>query len=195
MKQVWLWTNPSKRAACRLLRLHNSRFLLERNGLHTHGAQAGEQECRREPLAIHLAVYLVGRFLDSQLLEHPRKLFVADFAPHHLLFYQPLRFFFPLLVGLARQPDTVLRQFFHRSLSTLLAPLLFWNWNFLTAIFGRIRPMQNRRRYTSLASQLCEDRMLTKSLLSGSPARRATVASRTTSPTGSRLQTPAGGAK
>ncbi|WP_212126847.1 hypothetical protein, partial [Burkholderia cenocepacia] len=32
----------------------------------------------------------------------------------------------------------------------MLAPLFFWDWNFLTAIFGRIRPTQNRQRYTSL---------------------------------------------
>ncbi len=195
MEQVWLWTNQSTWRAYRLLRLRVSGRLFERYGLRSHGAQADEQECRREPLTIHLAVYLARRFLDSQLLEHPRKLFVADFATHHLLFYQPLRFFFPLLVGLARRSVTVVRQFFHRSLSTLLAPLFFWDWKFLTAIFGRIRPTQNRQRYTSLANHICEDRMPTKSLQTNSPTRRPAAVSRTNSQANSRLHAPAGGAK
>lgn len=99
MKEVWLWANPTEwaasRAPCAALPLFKS------DSFHSHGPQAGDQECRAEPSASDLAVYLLGRLVDSQFLEHSRKLFVTDATPNHLGFYQLLREVLPSPIRLS----------------------------------------------------------------------------------------------
>ena len=192
MKRVSQRTNSATPAAGRLplkpLFLLGSR---QREAFHSHGTQTSNQKGRREPLAIDLAVELVGRLVDAQLLQHSRKLFVADAVHRHLFLYQLLRFFFPPPIGLGQQPATLAPQFFHRFRSTWLEPQFFWCRDSLMGTFGRIRPTVNRQHYTFSASQFCEDRMPTKSLQTTVSARLVPTASPTTSETG----TPSGGAK
>lgn len=163
----------------------------QRDAFHSHGTQTGKQKGRREPLAIDLAVELVGRLVDAQLLQHSRKLFVADAVHCHLFLYQFLRFFFPPPIGLGQQPATLAPQFFHRFHSTWLGPQFFWCRDSLMGIFGRIRPTVNRQHYTFSASQFCEDRMPTKSLQTTVSAQLVPTASPMTNETG----TSSGGAK
>jgi hypothetical protein len=152
MNQVWLRANSGKWEVGRLI----LNFLLllkpgELDFLHPHRSQAGNKKGRRESLAIDLAIYLVGRLVDTQHSQHPRKLFVTNAAPHHLFLYQPLRFFFPFPERLNRRSAELLPQIFHRLDSTLHRPLFIWSRNSLMAIFGRIRPNTQAQLYTLLA--------------------------------------------
>ncbi|WP_443689918.1 hypothetical protein [Paraburkholderia madseniana] len=95
MKQVWLRASLATWVISHLSLFVLPLFeLVERDVLHAHDTQTGDEEGCREPLAIDFAVELVWRLVDAQILEHPRKLFVANVTPHHLFLYQPLRFFF-----------------------------------------------------------------------------------------------------
>jgi len=122
MKILWLWANPAERAACRPHRATG--LLFKRDGLHIHSAQTGEQKCRAEALSIDLAIYLVGRFLDSQPLKHFRQLLVTDAAPPHLDFYRFFRGLLPRLVRLGLR-DTPARQFVHRYSLAFRRPYFF----------------------------------------------------------------------
>lgn len=192
MKRVSLQANSATRAAGRLPL--KPLFLLElrqRDAFHSQCIQTGNQKGRREPLAIDLSVELVGRLVDVQLLQHSRKLFVADAVHIHFFLYQLLRFFFPPPIGLGQQPATLAPQFFHRFRSTWLGPQFFWCRDSLMGIFGRIRPTVSRQHYTFSASQFCEDRMPTKSLQTTVSAQLVPTASPKMGGTG----TPSGGAK
>jgi hypothetical protein len=122
MKLVWLCANLTKWMAFRPS--HATLTLFKWDGYHTHGAQTGEQKCRAEPLPIDLAVYLVGRLLDSEPLEHSRKLFVSDDAPNHLTFYQLRGSLLPSLVRVSLLATLAL-QFVHRYAAAFRPPPLF----------------------------------------------------------------------
>lgn len=161
MKTICLWANLAERVACRPRRA--MLILLKRDALHTHSMQTGEQECRAEPLAIDLAIYLVGRFLDSKLLQHFRKLFVTDAAPHHLDFYHFLRGLLPSFVRLSLR-DIPARRSAHCYSLAFKWPSIFSYRYFLTTIFSRIRLMQIPQHYTSSAKYFGEKKLLTKTL-------------------------------
>jgi hypothetical protein len=197
MKLVWLRENWATWRVHRLPLLVLSLIeRMQRDGLHIHRAEASYQEGCREPLPVNFAVELVGRLVNAQLFQHPRKLFVPDAAPHHLFLYQPLRFFFPRPIVLGRQPTPV-RRFFHHFPSLdfthvpILAPLEFSHSDFRSYTTdiepGSLHVLSNLF--------FCEDRMLTKSLQTDVSTSRVAAASGTTSQTQGRLQTLNGGAK
>src|ERR1700761_3446515 len=129
MKRDWLRANSATAVSSRLHLFVLLLFeLVKRDGLHAHGAQTSYEEGCRETLTIDFAVELVGRFVDAQLFEQPGELLVADAPTHHFLFYQSLCFFFPLAIGLDFEPATVVRRFFHRSLSRSFEPSPFCCW-------------------------------------------------------------------
>jgi hypothetical protein len=174
MKQVWLWANPKEWAAC--CRPHHATLpLFERDGFHTHGAQACDQERRAEPPTDDLAVYLVGRLVDSQFFEHSRKLFVTDATPNHLCFYQLLRSVLPSLIWLLRLA-TLARRSVHHYPSAVKRPLLISYRYLLMAIFGRIRPTPTPLHYTFSTGHFYEDELLRKTLGTPSRARQLRVA-------------------
>lgn len=120
MKKVWLRANSATWVISHLSLFVLPLFeLVERDVFRAHGTHAGYEEGCREALTVNFAVELFGRLVDPQPLKHPRKLFVADVASHHLFLYQPLRFFFPLPVRRELQPATLVRQFFHSLISAL----------------------------------------------------------------------------
>ena len=165
MKIVWLWANPNEGVACRPRRA--MLLIFKRNALHTHGVHTGEQKCRAEQLPIDLSIYLVGRFLDFQVLKHCRKLSVTDAAIRHLGIYLFPRYLLPLPVSLAFRGRRAPRFFLHYS-------WVFWRPLFVFChqfIFGRIRPAHIRHNYTSSADYFCEEKLLTKTL-SPSPVRQ-----------------------
>lgn len=156
MTQVCLWANLRESAIrdqpCLMLPL------VKRDGFHTHGKQTSKQECTAKPLAINLSVYLIGRLVNSQLLKHPRKLFVSDATPHHLDFYQLLRSLLPCLVRLG-QLATPVWQSIHYSPSASKWPLLFSCRYFRTTFFGRIRLTQNWSHYMALTRLFFENHL------------------------------------
>lgn len=174
MKQVWQWASSKGRVAC-CSPAHATQLLFKRDGFHTHGAQACDQKRRAEPLTSDLAVYLVGRLVDSQFFEHSRKLFVTDTAPNHLGFYQLLRSVLPSLIRLLRLA-TLARRSVHHYPSAFKRPLLVSCRHFLMAIFGRIRPTSTPLHYTFSTGHFYEDKLLRKTLGTPPRARQLRVA-------------------
>lgn len=195
MKTIWLQTNLVTWAVSQLsLEILSLFELTEPDGLHAHGAETRNQESGREPLAIYFAVYLVGRLKDVQVFQHPRKLFVADAAPHHLLLYQDFRLFVPSPIWLRRLPDTLMRHFCHRSPRLRLRPRPS-DVEILSRLISVVYDRNLIVGSTRSNQAIFEDRVLTKSLQSDLLTRRATVARRTATRTRSWLQTPEGDAK
>lgn len=116
MKQGVLSANSSEWLTFRTA--HAPPNLLKRNGFRAHGVQTRNQESRAETLAIDLAVYLVWRLVDSHLLEHSRKLLIANATSHHLDFNQLLRGLLPSLVRLSL-PRALAVRCIHHSLSAV----------------------------------------------------------------------------
>lgn len=161
MKQVCLWATLRGSATCcpPCLTLH----LVQRNGFHIHGVQTGEQKCSTKPFTINLAVYLIGRLVNAQLLKHSRKLFVTDATPHHLDFYQFLRGLFPSFVRLRCLPTPLWRSF-HHSPSAFKWPLFNLCRHFPITFSSRIRPTQNSPSYMALTRLFFENHLPTRSL-------------------------------
>lgn len=157
MKQGVLSANPSEWLTFRPP--HAPTHLVERNGFRAHGVQTRNQKSRAETLAIDLAVYLVGRLVDSQVFEHSRKLFVPDATPHHLNFYQLLRGLLPGLVRLSL-PNALALRCIHYAPLAFERPLLISCRHSPTTIFGRIRLICARRQYTFSASYFLRTKML-----------------------------------
>ena len=121
MKQGVLSANPSEWLTFRTA--HAPPHSVKRNGFRAHRVQTRNQECGAKSLAIDLSVYLAWRLVDSYLLEHSRKLLVANATSHHLNFYQFLRGLLPSLVMLSLPSDLYWRCI-HHSLSAVHRPSL-----------------------------------------------------------------------
>lgn len=159
MKQGGQWANRTEWVGC--LASRTTLSLFKRNCFHTHGAQTGNKKCRAEPLSSHLTVYLVGRLVDSQLLEHSRKLLVANAALNHLAFYQLLRGIFPYLVRRC-QSLALAWQCVHNNPPPSRQPSLVSCRYSLTTIFGRLRLIPTCEHYTFSAGYFLRTKMLRK---------------------------------
>lgn len=173
MKEVWLWALSTEWAAFRPSQM--TLPLFKGDVFHAHGAQARDQECRAESPASDLTVYLVRRLVDSQFLEHSRKLFVTDAASNHLGFYQLLRHMLPSLIRLCLLP-TFGRQSLHHYPSASKRPAQISSGYSLMTIFSRIRPKHTHHHYTFSPGYFSEDKLLKKALQEAPLVRQTTVA-------------------
>lgn len=154
MKEVWLWANPMEWAAS-----YPSRAtlpLFKRDGFRTNGAQACDQEYRAESPTLYLAVYLVGRLIDSRFLKHSR----------NLPFYQLFRYLLPYFdkAWPVRSSYIAVCSSQHLDLKAAFAYLFR---NSFKAI---------PQHYTFSARYFFEDKMLRKTLHAPAPAKQAVTA-------------------
>jgi len=156
MEEVWLESNATQGATAQSCRRTPSLFQGE--SVCSHSVQARNQECRTEPLAVDLTVYLVRRLVDSLLFQQTRQLLVADAASHHLYFYQLFRSLFPSLIRLRPQTTRAWLSV-HLSPTAANRPLSLRSRYFLTRIFGRIRLVGFCESYTSFARHFCEEKL------------------------------------
>lgn len=159
MEQVRLWADSLSwvggRLPCSTLPLFDG------NGFYIHGAETSDQERGAKALAIDLAIYLVGRLVDSKSLKQSRELFVTDATSHHLDFYQLLRRLLPALIRLSLLA-TLARQSAHHFPAFLKSPLVNLHGHFLTTIFSRIRPTHKTAHYTFSTGHFFEDKLLSR---------------------------------
>lgn len=161
MNTVWQRANQKEWVA--FLSDCMSPLLYKRNALYTHGLQTCEQKCSAEPLSKDFSIYLVGRFVDAQFLQHLGELPVSDATSRHLAFNQLFRRLFPYLVELYLLANLTW-QFAHCTSIAFNRQLHFWYQTFSHHHYPSYTTALKKLVLYVLVNHFCENELLNKTL-------------------------------